>query len=128
MNLNRTRAERSERLSPASLRPQELTSLAQALRAEKPYLDSGRNGVTLVKTPELRVVLEALRAGAGIAEHVAPGTETLHVLEGVLRYCAGGEEVSLSAGELLAFPGQVRHRVTAEADSLFLLTIAPNQE
>lgn len=123
MVIERTRTARRARLHPGGIHTFEVETLTQALRDEaEPY---GRDGVTLVKSPHLRVVLEVLREGIALHEHREPGPVTLFLLEGEIRFEAAGEVVYLKAGEILALPTNRPHTVEAVQDSAFLLTIAP---
>ena len=125
MIIERTRKEREERLDAEHLHLFDLRELTYALWREPEAGESGRSGVTLVKTPDLRVVLQVLEAGSALAEHRAPGPITVQVLQGVLRFQAGSEVRYLRQGELLALPARQPHSVEAICDSTFLLTIAP---
>jgi quercetin dioxygenase-like cupin family protein len=128
MRLERTRAERKERLDEGTLHVFALEQYARDLRGEPAYPTSGRNGITLVKSPALRVVLEVLRAGAELAEHRAPGPITVQVLEGEIRFSTGEDTFRVRAGELLALPPGRPHSVEAVRDSVLLLTIAPESQ
>jgi quercetin dioxygenase-like cupin family protein len=125
MILERTRGERRERLDAGLLHVFSLASCASALRSEPVYARTGRDGVTLVKTGGLRVVLEVLRGGAEIAEHRAPGPITLQMLEGEVRFHTGEQTFRVRAGEVMALPAGRPHAVEAVRDSAFLMTIAP---
>lgn len=125
MKLERTREERTERLDTGLLHAFALAQYASALREEPEYAANGRNGVTLVKTLGLRVVLEVLRSGAELAEHRAPGSITVQVLEGEVRFHTGEETFRIREGEMLALPASRPHAVEAVRDTAFLLTIAP---
>jgi quercetin dioxygenase-like cupin family protein len=127
MILDRTRAERKDRLDAGTLHAFALSDYADALRQEEPYITNGKNGLTLVKTPGLRVVLEVMRRGAELPEHRAPGPITLQVLEGEVRFTAGEEVYRIREGEALALPAGRPHAVEAVCDSAFLLTIAPQE-
>jgi quercetin dioxygenase-like cupin family protein len=121
----RTREAREERLEAGTLHVYALNEYAGLLREEAEYLTNGRNGITLVKTRELRVVLEALRSGSELAEHRAPGPITVQVLEGALRFHTGQDTFRVRQGELLALPAGRPHAVEAVQDSVFLITITP---
>lgn len=123
MALERTREERAERLSGETLQVLDLRRYIRALRDEDVYTAHGRNGVTLVKTTHLRVVLEVLQAGAHLAEHRAPGPITVQGLEGAIRFHTGEEVFRVREGELLALPAGQAHSVEAVGDAAFLLTI-----
>jgi quercetin dioxygenase-like cupin family protein len=125
MVLDRMREERKERLDEETLHVFSLEDYARDLRAEPAYTANGRNGVTLAKSPALRVLLEVLRAGAELAEHRAPGPITVQVLEGEIRFLVGNDTFRVRAGEALALPAGRPHSVEAVRDSALLITLAP---
>jgi quercetin dioxygenase-like cupin family protein len=94
------------------------------LRADDSWGRAGRHARTLVKDAELRVVLVALRAGARLEEHHAPGRITIQPLDGRLRVAATGRVVDLAPGELLSLGRAIPHAVEALEECAFLLTIA----
>ncbi len=94
------------------------------MRLERGYREGERNANTLVKTPQLRVVLTALRAGSRLHEHRAPGWVSVQTVEGHLRLQVAGETVDLPAGALVTLEPDLAHDVEALEDSVFLLTIA----
>lgn len=129
MSLEHTRAERADRLNPARIHDFDLKLVTRDLWKEPELQEPGRHmGTTLVKTPALRVVLQAMRRGARLSPHRAPGPITVQVLEGELRFEAGDDVVYLRAGELLALPTRETHAVEAVRDSVFLLTISVEPE
>src|SRR5688572_14544944 len=106
--------------------PQQLTSPilvfdlqaeAAQVRYEQGYREGERNANTLVKGPRLRIVLTALRRGARLQEHQAPGPVTIHTLSGHLRCHAGGQTLDLPAGHLASLEGSIPHDVEALEDS-----------
>lgn len=84
----------------------------------------GTAAETLVKDGPLRLVLLALRAGASIAEHRAPGPVSLHVLKGAAVFGVGETQHSVADGGVLVLAANEVHSVLAESDALILLTIA----
>jgi quercetin dioxygenase-like cupin family protein len=93
------------------------------LKAEATW-STGQNARTLVKYDDVRVVLIALGAEAGMPEHKAEGRITIHVLSGHIRVKASGRTFSLRAGGILALDHGVSHDVYALEESALLLTIA----
>ena len=85
---------------------------------------SGRRSEILVKTDDLRVLLVTMREGATLAEHSAPGTITIHVIEGEMAVEADGTTHDLAAGGIISLASGVRHSVLARSNGAFLLTIA----
>ncbi|MGV3721947.1 MAG: cupin domain-containing protein [Actinomycetota bacterium] len=125
MTLEHTRTEREARLLPEEVHLFDLPSTLETLRREPQYETNGRNGTTLVKNPEVRVVLQAMRPEAHLAEHHAPGPITVQVLEGEIEFKVGDRGHTLRPGSLLVLPARVPHSVRAVQESAFLLTIAP---
>lgn len=101
----------------------ELAAVARELRAEAAYASEGQTGRTLVRTPDLRVVLVALRAGKTISEHHANVTASVQTLSGHLHLRLPDRGVDVPEGHLLVLGPGVPHDVSAQADSLFLLTL-----
>lgn len=93
------------------------------LRGQASYENRGPTGATLVKEPDLRIVLMAVRSGGGLREHSASGPISIQVLEGSLRVRLRDRTVELAHGQLLAIESDIRHDVEALSDSAFLLTI-----
>jgi len=114
-------------------RPQEPTEgasltfdLSEQIRQirQEPYWQSGRNSKTIVKYPDFRIVLMAMKANTSIHEHQAAGRISVQTVEGHLRMHAGGQEFDLPAGRVLVLDRAMPHDVEAIEDSAFLLTIA----
>jgi quercetin dioxygenase-like cupin family protein len=93
------------------------------LRKEAAYQASGYTARTLVREPDLRVVLVVMKPGARMVDHQAERTATVHALSGRLRLHLPGKQVDLPAHGLLALEANLRHDVEALEQSAFLLTI-----
>lgn len=85
--------------------------------------EAGRRAETLVKTDRFRVVLIAMRAGAHLREHTAPGPISIHALRGDFAVSVGDDESTLPAGGLVSLAPGVEHAVRALTDGAFLLTM-----
>lgn len=85
---------------------------------------TGRSSKTLVKYPDLRLVLVAMKSNTIMREHRAEGRISIHTLVGHVRVKLENEVVELSAGELLALDCGIPHDVEATRESAFLLTIS----
>ena len=97
---------------------------AQLLREEVGWQHGDRNAKTLVKEPDLRLVLIALRAGGRMAEHRAAGRISVQTLMGHVRLHTAATNVDLPAGRLASLDPYVPHDVEALEESVFLLTIS----
>ncbi len=85
---------------------------------------AGRSSKTLVKYPDLRILLIAMKANTRMHEHTAAGRISVQSLHGHIRLHLPARVVDLPAGHLLALDHCVPHDVEAVEDSAFLLTIA----
>jgi quercetin dioxygenase-like cupin family protein len=101
----------------------DLTTADRELRHEDAYAREGHAGRTLVREPDLRIVLLALKAGDRIPEHRADTTASIHTLSGHVRLHLEDHVVELPAGRLLALEGGLRHDVEAVVESTLLLTL-----
>jgi quercetin dioxygenase-like cupin family protein len=94
------------------------------LHQEEPWLRTGRNSKTLVKQPDFRIVLIALKKGARLEEHKADARISIHTLSGHTRLQLPQETIDLPAGHLLALDRALEHDLEALEESVILLTIS----
>jgi quercetin dioxygenase-like cupin family protein len=102
----------------------DLAAEAGQLRAELAYQEGDRNANTLLKEPNARVVLTALRQGARLQEHQTAGWVVIQTISGRIRLHALGQSVDLPSGHLLTLEPNAAHDVEALEESVFLLTLA----
>lgn len=86
-------------------------------------MHAGRNSRTLIKAPDLRVLLVTARKGTVINEHRADGSVTILAVAGAVRLKLEDTNVELKPGELLGLDRGLRHDVEALSDCVFLVTI-----
>lgn len=98
--------------------------LDQLHRDESWQNPTGRSSKTLVKYPDLRIVLIAMKANTRMHEHTAAGRISVHTLDGHIRLHLPERVVDLPARHLLALDQCVPHDVEAAEDSAFLLTLS----
>jgi quercetin dioxygenase-like cupin family protein len=94
------------------------------LHQEEPWLRTGRNSKTLVKQPDFRIVLIALKKGGRVDEHKADARISIHTLSGHVKLQLPDEFVDLPAGHLLALDRVIEHDLEALEESAILLTIS----
>ena len=87
-------------------------------------MESGRSARTLVKYPDLRIVLVSMKAGARMKRHKTNARFAILTLAGHLRLHLPDASVEVPRGELLAVDRGVAHDVEAIRQSTFLLIIA----
>lgn len=106
--------------------PFRLIHLAEEIEKlwQEPFGQGGRNSKTLVKHPDLRIVLTALKANESIHEHHAAGSISVETLTGHIRMHVPGHTFGLPAGRMLALEQALPHDIEALENSAYLLTIA----
>jgi len=100
--------------------PEEIRALAK----EEPTQHPGRNAKTLVKYPDLRIVLIVLKKGVRMTQHSAAGPISIQTIAGRIKLSLPEQDVELPAGHLLALERALPHDVEALRDSAFLLSIS----
>lgn len=101
----------------------DLAVVARELRADEPYLREGQAARTLIRTPDLRIVVVALKSGKTISEHHASVTASVQTLSGHIRLQLPERIMDVPEGHLLVMGAGLPHDVYAETDSTFLLTL-----
>jgi quercetin dioxygenase-like cupin family protein len=98
------------------------------LESEQPW-QAEHTANTLVKYPDLRIVLVALRAGGTLHEHRTSGRISIQTLLGKVTLHLRNEMLEIPAGQLVTLDHDLVHDVVAEVNSVFLLTIVlPERE
>jgi len=103
--------------------PLDLAAEVEQLHQQESWRKGDHTAKTLIKQPDLRVVVTALRQGGRIEEHRAPGRITIQTLTGRLRLHARDKDIDLPAGHVVVLDLGDAHDVEALDESAFLLTI-----
>ena len=97
----------------------------KSLHSEAAWLQgTGPSSKTLVKHPDLRIVLLAMKKNVCMHEHKTAARISVQTLAGHIRLRLPDRTVELPAGHLLVLDQCVPHDVEAEEDSAFLLTLS----
>lgn len=97
----------------------------QDLCREAAWLErTGPISKTLVKHPDLRVVLVVMRQNMCMHDHRTAARISIQTLAGRIRLRLPDRSVELVAGQLLVLDQCVPHELDAEVDSAFLLTLS----
>jgi quercetin dioxygenase-like cupin family protein len=108
---------------PASAGYFQLAREIDQLTGSPQYRSTGQAARTLVKRPDLRVVLIVLRRNADLKEHRTNQPVSIHVLKGRVRIALPRGCPEPVAGELLVLESAVTHDIMALTDSAFLLSM-----
>jgi Ala-tRNA(Pro) deacylase len=101
-----------------------LRAFGAGLRRQLAFEHDGHTGMILMKTPELRVVLELARAGTRLASHVVHGPSTLYVLAGALDVQTDDGTFRIGESEIAMLPRDEKREIEAAAESLFILSLS----
>ena len=91
----------------------ELVEYAEDSIVSKTILDKSVGTITLF----------AFDRGQRLSEHKTPYDAVVQVLDGTAKLTIGGEDVDVSAGEIVIMPGNIPHAVAAEERFKMLLTM-----
>lgn len=86
--------------------------------------DTGRSARTLLKYPDLRIVLVSMKAGTCFKQHKTSARFAILTLAGHLRLHLSDATVEVPRAELLALDRDIAHDVEAIGQSTFLLILA----
>ena len=101
----------------------DLATEIDRLRRESCW-SGGRDGKTLLKHGDFRLVLVVARPGVRTRPHRVRGSVAVQVLEGRLRVQVLDEIRELTAGQMLALDPNFPHGLDAMSECAFLLSIA----
>ena len=102
----------------------DLNARIREIKNEDAWQKNDRNSITVFKTDDMRVVLGGLHKGAELLPHKADGIMTLQILEGNLEITTDELTESMDSGHMIAIHKGCNYRVTANEESIFLLTIS----
>jgi quercetin dioxygenase-like cupin family protein len=121
----RDRETRSRRLDEAQVHVFSAHELGGELQEEAEYRRSGHTGLTLMKTPELRVVVETAEAGVVLARHAVHGPATLYLVEGELSIETDSGCYTAGSGDMVVLPRDEVREIVSLKRAVFLLALSP---
>jgi quercetin dioxygenase-like cupin family protein len=86
--------------------------------------EAGRKTKMLVKYPEFRIVLVAMRAGTRWNDHKTQARISVQILRGRIQFHVANTTFDLQPGQLLTLDPGVIHSLDSAADSAFLLSLS----
>lgn len=94
------------------------------LQQETAWRDGNHNAKTLVKEPDLRIVLVAMKDGMRLATHQTAARIAIQTMVGSVRVHLPNQTLDLPTGHVVALEANIPHDVEALGESAFLLTVA----
>lgn len=120
-----SRPFRPVKMEPSTLESFKLADMASQLKSEDPFIKSGRNSLSLVRSDDFTMVLAVLRKGTTMREHKAPGSATVVLLEGAIDFEDPGAKTTLRLHpkDSVVFSADLVHSLVALEDSAYLIVI-----
>ena len=100
----------------------DITSTIQQLKDEKAWGKNDRNGITVFKSGNIRIVISALKAGAFITENEVEGFMSIQILNGKAIFTTSEGDVKLKENQLITLHPHVIHSFKAVSDCIVLLS------
>jgi len=98
------------------------------LKDEKAWDKNDRNGITVFKTPGLTMVLSAFHKGAAIKDLQTDGLLTLQVIKGEISVSSNNETLTIKEKQILVLHPDAQEEMTAEKETILLLTALTNEQ
>lgn len=102
---------------------QDCLGKAQKLSDMIEYTDDSVVSKTILDKPTGTITLFAFDEGQKLSEHTAPFDAVVQVIDGTARLTIGGEDINVTAGDIVIMPANVPHAVNAEQKFKMLLTM-----
>ena len=122
----RDRTIREQRLDTDGLHRLSLPAFVAQLQAQPEFGSNGHSGVLLMRTEQMRVVLETAREDTVIHEHTVHGPTFLYVIDGAVSINVEGETRVAERGEMLVIPRDRTRVIRAINTSSLLWVLAPD--
>ncbi|MHC4572379.1 MAG: cupin domain-containing protein [Planctomycetota bacterium] len=95
----------------------------QRLAGLAEYAEDSIVSKTILDKPVGTITLFAFDKGQRLSEHQTPYDAVVQIIDGMARLTIGGEDINVSAGEIIIMPGNVPHAVDAREKFKMLLTM-----
>ncbi len=99
-----------------------IPDFTRQLKSEEAWQKNDRNGITVLKTSRVTMVLTCLHAKAILKDNLVDGIFTIQVIEGIIRVKTPDGDVDMKSGQIMAFHQLVDHSIEALMDSVVLFT------
>ena len=112
------------RSSDSRLSGFDLPSLIETMKQSYTWANGELNALVLLKSPGKNILLTAMHGGTEILSFQNKNSATFQIIEGTLRIHVKKDSVTLNKGQLLTLDENIKYRLTAEEETVFLLTVS----
>ncbi len=100
----------------------DLEKYSQQLTEEDAWKKNGRNGITILKTYGLTMVLVWLHTGTELPENLVDGHVTIQVIEGAIECTIESVNMKLQKQHIISLHPGIIHSIRVVEKSLLLIT------
>jgi quercetin dioxygenase-like cupin family protein len=102
----------------------DLPSLIETMKQSYTWANGELNALVLLKSPGKNILLTAMHGGTEILSVQTKDSATFQIIEGKLRIRIKKDSVTLNKGQLLTLDENIKYRLIAEEETVFLLTVS----
>jgi quercetin dioxygenase-like cupin family protein len=102
----------------------DLPSLIETMKQSFTWANGELNALILLKSPGKNILLTAMHSGTEILSFQTKDSATFQIIEGRLRIRIKKDSVTLNKGQLLTLDENIKYRLIAEEETVFLLTVS----
>jgi quercetin dioxygenase-like cupin family protein len=111
-----------DRIIDAPIVVMDLEKYSQQLLEEDAWVKNGRNGITILKTSGLSIVLVWLHTDTELVENQIDGHVTIQVMEGAVECVIETGTIHLQKQQIISIHPDIVHSIRAIERSLLLIT------
>lgn len=101
----------------------ELVKFVRQIKQEDAWYKNDRNAITVFKSDNLTIVVNALRAGAKMAKENAADVMSVQVLNGDLEININSNHKELAGGQMVVIHKGYTYEIVAKNDAVFILWV-----
>lgn len=98
-------------------------TLIGEMKHKNSWVNGELDTIILLKTPTKQIILAALHEGTEIKSFQSNESITFQIIEGKMEFHARKESVDLDKGQLLTLSENIKYSLTANEETVLLLTI-----
>ena len=102
----------------------DLPSLIETMKQSYTWANGELNALVLLKSPGKNILLTAMHVGTEILSFQTKDSATFQIIEGRLRIRIKKDSLTLKEGQLLTLDENIKYRLIAEEETVFLLTVS----
>jgi hypothetical protein len=104
----------------------DLPTLISKMKQSFSWAKGELNASVLLKSRDKKIILTAMHEGTEIVSFQSNESITFQIIEGSLKFHVRKDIVTLNKGQVLTLDEKIRYSLSADVETVFLLTISDN--